>query len=258
MRNRTGTRIEAMTAARYLLGPATLVAACLVLIPPASAVEKVTRKEVKRVRKALVRLEDRLDVARAKLTDIDRQRKVLSATIAESGGKLRAVTTDDNRGFIGDLELVSHAVLFTAARADRAGLAANEIQARQGIGFLLAERDDKIDELQDLVIRSRRFTVEQNPQQFENWSVDGSLITYSADWQAVSTCESSGRWHIDAFFDGGLQFLPSTWIGFGGGEIARYAYQATKKQQIAIAERVLAIQGAKAWPNCFQPLPFHF
>ena len=38
----------------------------------------------------------------------------------------------------------------------------------------------------------------------------GQLITYSADWAAVSQCESSGRWHIDAYFDGGLQFLPST------------------------------------------------
>ena len=83
----------------------------------------------------------------------------------------------------------------------------------------------------------------------------GQLITYSADWAAVSQCESSGRWHIDDYFDGGLQFLPSTWWGFGGGEYAHYAYQATRRQQIDIAERVLAVQGPKAWPNCFQALP---
>ena len=84
----------------------------------------------------------------------------------------------------------------------------------------------------------------------------GELITYSADWAAVAQCESSGRWHINiGLFDGGLQFLPSTWWGFGGGEYAQYAYQATKRQQIDIAERVLAVQGPEAWPNCFQALP---
>ena len=84
----------------------------------------------------------------------------------------------------------------------------------------------------------------------------GKLITYSADWAAVAQCESSGRWHINVgLFDGGLQFLPSTWWGFGGGEYAQFAYQATKRQQIDIAERVLAVQGPEAWPNCFEPLP---
>lgn len=84
----------------------------------------------------------------------------------------------------------------------------------------------------------------------------GRLITYSADWAAVAQCESSGRWHINiGLFDGGLQFLPSTWWGFGGGEYARYAYQATRRQQIDIAERVLAVQGPEAWPNCFKALP---
>ena len=84
----------------------------------------------------------------------------------------------------------------------------------------------------------------------------GQLITYSADWTAVAECESSGRWHINVgLFDGGLQFLPSTWWGFGGGEYAQFAYQATRRQQIDIAERVLAVQGPEAWPNCFQALP---
>jgi Transglycosylase-like domain len=84
----------------------------------------------------------------------------------------------------------------------------------------------------------------------------GQLITYSADWAAVAMCESTNRWHINTgLFDGGLQFLPSTWWGFGGGEYARYAYQATRRQQIDIAERVLAVQGPNAWPNCFKALP---
>jgi Transglycosylase-like domain len=117
-----------------------------------------------------------------------------------------------------------------------------------------AGRSSKIRRLEELVRESRIRNAGFSP----TWSVDGSLITYSADWQGVSMCESSGRWHIDSQYDGGLQFHPQTWIGFGGGEFARFAYQATKMQQIAVAERVLAIQGPRAWPNCFTHLPVDF
>jgi hypothetical protein len=73
-----------------------------------------------------------------------------------------------------------------------------------------------------------------------------------ADWDAIAMCESGGDWHIDSTYDGGLQFHPDTWLAYGGGRYARYAWQATREQQIAIAERVLAAQGPGAWPVCFQ------
>lgn len=74
---------------------------------------------------------------------------------------------------------------------------------------------------------------------------------YTADWDAIAMCESGGNWHINSTYDGGLQFHPDTWLAYGGGRYARYAYQATREEQIAIAERVLAGQGPGAWPNCF-------
>jgi hypothetical protein len=74
----------------------------------------------------------------------------------------------------------------------------------------------------------------------------------SVDWDAVARCESGGNWALDSTYDGGLQFHPSTWLGYGGGRYARYAWQATREQQIAIAERVLAAQGPSAWPHCFR------
>jgi uncharacterized protein YfcZ (UPF0381/DUF406 family) len=73
-----------------------------------------------------------------------------------------------------------------------------------------------------------------------------------ADWDAIAMCESGGDWHIDSTYDGGLQFHPDTWLAYGGGRYARYAWQATREQQIAVAERVLAAQGPGAWPVCFQ------
>jgi Transglycosylase-like domain len=76
---------------------------------------------------------------------------------------------------------------------------------------------------------------------------------YSANWDAIAQCESGGRWHLDGYYDGGLQFHPDTWIGFGGGRYAAYAWQASRLEQIAIAEKVLKAQGPGAWPNCFVP-----
>lgn len=71
-------------------------------------------------------------------------------------------------------------------------------------------------------------------------------------WQQVAQCESSGNWQTDTGngYYGGLQFAESTWLGYGGGQYAEYANQATEAQQIAIAEKVLAAQGPGAWPVC--------
>ncbi|KUG51993.1 hypothetical protein AVL62_08680 [Serinicoccus chungangensis] len=71
-------------------------------------------------------------------------------------------------------------------------------------------------------------------------------------WDAVAQCESGGNWSINTGngYYGGLQFVQSTWEGFGGTEYAPRADLATRAQQIAIAENVLAVQGPGAWPVC--------
>jgi hypothetical protein len=72
------------------------------------------------------------------------------------------------------------------------------------------------------------------------------------DWNAVARCESSGNWSINTGngYYGGLQFSPHTWAAFGGLAYASRADLASKSQQIAIAEKVLAVQGPGAWPTC--------
>ncbi|MBT0566392.1 transglycosylase family protein [Williamsia sp. CHRR-6] len=71
-------------------------------------------------------------------------------------------------------------------------------------------------------------------------------------WNQVAQCESGGNWAINTGngYQGGLQFSPGTWAGHGGTQFAPTADQATKEQQIMIAERVLATQGKGAWPVC--------
>jgi hypothetical protein len=77
-----------------------------------------------------------------------------------------------------------------------------------------------------------------------------------AEWDQVARCESGGNWAINTGngYQGGLQFMPGTWIASGGGQYAPAAHLATKEQQIAVAERVLAQQGRGAWPVCGGPL----
>jgi hypothetical protein len=76
------------------------------------------------------------------------------------------------------------------------------------------------------------------------------------EWDQVAKCESGNNWAINTGngYQGGLQFSPSTWSGHGGGEYAPAAHLATKEEQIAVAERVLASQGKGAWPTCGGPL----
>ena len=71
-------------------------------------------------------------------------------------------------------------------------------------------------------------------------------------WDALAQCEATGNWSINTGngFSGGLQFTPSTWAAFGGNEYAPQAWQATREQQIAVAQKVQAAQGWGAWPAC--------
>ncbi|MPY77217.1 MAG: LysM peptidoglycan-binding domain-containing protein [Actinophytocola sp.] len=72
---------------------------------------------------------------------------------------------------------------------------------------------------------------------------------YAPNWDMLAECESSGNWSINTGngYYGGLQFSHSTWQAYGG---TGYAHQASKAEQIRIAEKVLASQGPDAWPAC--------
>src|SRR6202034_584145 len=76
------------------------------------------------------------------------------------------------------------------------------------------------------------------------------------EWDQVARCESGGNWGINTGngYHGGVQFSAGTWASHGGNEFAPSAELATREQQIAVAERVLATQGRGAWPVCGGPL----
>lgn len=78
----------------------------------------------------------------------------------------------------------------------------------------------------------------------------GTASAQGMDWDALAQCEASGNWAANTGngYYGGLQFSQQTWRGYGGQGSAA---SASREQQIAVAERVLASQGAgNAWPAC--------
>ena len=81
-----------------------------------------------------------------------------------------------------------------------------------------------------------------------------SVVTYdgSTVWDALAQCESGGNWAINTGngYYGGLQFSLGTWQGYAGGEFAAYPNEASRDQQIIVAERLRAARGYAPWPAC--------
>ncbi|HET6499799.1 MAG TPA: transglycosylase family protein [Amycolatopsis sp.] len=77
-------------------------------------------------------------------------------------------------------------------------------------------------------------------------------ITNGALWDKLAMCESTGNWAANTGngFYGGVQFTESTWLAYGGGAYAQWPYQASREQQIVVAQKVQQGQGWVAWPVC--------
>nr|WP_033288357.1 resuscitation-promoting factor [Amycolatopsis jejuensis] len=72
-------------------------------------------------------------------------------------------------------------------------------------------------------------------------------------WDRIAQCEAGGNWSINTGngYYGGLQFNKSTWDAYGGDQYAAYPHQASREQQIAVAEKVRDARGGYgAWPVC--------
>lgn len=77
----------------------------------------------------------------------------------------------------------------------------------------------------------------------------GTAHADSVNWDAVAACESGGNWAINTGngYYGGLQFSMSTWQSNGG---SGSPHNASREEQIRVAENVLQTQGIGAWPTC--------
>lgn len=74
------------------------------------------------------------------------------------------------------------------------------------------------------------------------WDANGIPIEGSADWSY------DGR--DFGIFEGGLNFHPDTWDWLRPEHFPDSAADATREQEIYVAELVLSHQGWRAWPTC--------
>jgi len=80
----------------------------------------------------------------------------------------------------------------------------------------------------------------------------GASAAGGATWDRVAECESGGSWSADNGngYYGGLQISQENWVKYGGLDYAESPDLASRSQQIAVAERILAAEGVAAWPTC--------
>lgn len=79
-----------------------------------------------------------------------------------------------------------------------------------------------------------------------------------AKWDKLAQCESTQNWSANSGngYKGGLQFSDATWRAYGGTRYATSAHQASRLEQIAVAQKVQQAQGWKAWPGCSRKLGY--
>lgn len=82
-----------------------------------------------------------------------------------------------------------------------------------------------------------------------------------ATWDRLAECESNQTWDINTgnTFYGGLQFNKISWdwaVDVGGHDVPAYPHNATRMEQITVAETLLEIHpaGWRAWPACTRAL----
>ncbi|MFF5129862.1 transglycosylase family protein [Streptomyces syringium] len=80
----------------------------------------------------------------------------------------------------------------------------------------------------------------------------GANAAEAETWDKVARCESGGVWSSNAGngFFGGLQMTQEMWQQNGGTDYAPRPDLASRSQQIAVAEKILASRGPDAWPSC--------
>ncbi|WP_319056771.1 transglycosylase family protein [Streptomyces europaeiscabiei] len=80
----------------------------------------------------------------------------------------------------------------------------------------------------------------------------GASAASGTTWDQVAECESGGSWSADTGNEryGGLQLTQANWEKYGGLDYATAADQASRSQQITVAEKVLADQGVGVWSTC--------
>ncbi len=107
--------------------------------------------------------------------------------------------------------------------------------------------------LQPVEVRQWRPAPDSGSQPRRHSDASGSRRTSSVAggsvWDRLAQCESGGNWSASTGngFYGGLQFTLGSWQAAGGSGMPN---QASREEQIRVAQRLQQQQGWGAWPTC--------
>jgi LysM repeat protein len=100
---------------------------------------------------------------------------------------------------------------------------------------------------------SHQRTVTTTRHHVSHSAAASSSASGSTVWDRLAQCESGGNWAISTGngYYGGLQFTQGSWNAAGGsGNPAN----ASRAEQIRVAENLKSSQGWGAWPSCSRQL----
>ncbi|MEH0555898.1 LysM peptidoglycan-binding domain-containing protein [Streptomyces sp. B21-101] len=82
-------------------------------------------------------------------------------------------------------------------------------------------------------------------------AASGASAADGTVWDKVAQCETGGSWSADGDGEsGGLGLTQQDWSAYGGLDYAASPDLASRNQQIAVAQKVLAAKGVGAWGTC--------
>jgi LysM repeat protein len=88
-----------------------------------------------------------------------------------------------------------------------------------------------------------------SPQSSSSSRQSSGSVASGGVWDRLAQCESGGNWSINTGngFYGGLQFTQSSWRAAGGSGSPQ---NASRSEQIRVAQNLQKMQGWGAWPTC--------
>lgn len=93
-----------------------------------------------------------------------------------------------------------------------------------------------------------------------SWNIEWlATLETPADeyWDKVAQCETASNWQDGGEWAGGLGIYLPTWRGFGGEEFARTPQEATREEQIVVANRIALHGYQNASGAVQQPVGFN-
>lgn len=168
---------------------------------------------------------------------------------------------DDAADRIGDLQSSAHEGLvvtqreLAAAEAAAQAAEAERIAAQEREAQAQAEAAARAEQAARAEAQARaeqQAQAAQAPPAPPATTPPAPAVAAGSIWDTLAQCETGGNWATNSVpgFSGGLGFAHSSWAAFGGTQFSSIAAQATREQQIVVAERILASVGWRAWPGC--------